>query len=126
MEGGSLRCQVRLTLCPGAHSLTQSLTHSHRHASDLNTGSRVDVAQWCLVQRELRRCLCCGAHHLFQEKALSFFSMDMCQVFKFWAPGLNYKTRFLAFVKLWSPLDFLLWTTCTGPDQAASFLLSTF
>lgn len=46
-------------------------------------------------------------HSLSQEKALAFLSMDVWQVFKFWPLSVSDENRFLAFVKLWSPFDFL-------------------
>ena len=107
------------------------LTCSHAHtptlyAIDLKTGSSVDMARWCLTlgcAQEMSVLL--SSQPLPRKGSLIFLQGYMAGVL---GPllVLNQENRFLAFVKLWSPLDFLLWTTWAGPEQAASFLLSTF
>lgn len=87
------------------------LTHPRMHTIALNTGSSVDTARWCLAQKACSgndRAAELTSQPLSREKALSFSSMAVWQVFEFWAPSVSNKNRFLAFVKLWSPFDIVL------------------
>ena len=81
----------------------RTLTHPCVHTIALNAGSSVDTSQWYLAQRACSGNVPAAELTASQEKALSFFSMDMGQVFKFWVPSLNDKSRSC----LWKTLEFI-------------------
>lgn len=83
------------------------LTQPCMHAIALNTGSRMDPAQWFLAQRAGLGNVHATEPIASHRKGNLVFLMDVWQVFKFWAPSISDKNRLFAFVKLYGPFDFL-------------------